>query len=183
MTRMTSRRAGLIVGVAALVVAAGWWFTRAAPERVAIDLLKTYPGARRQPAERLFSVVDATVGGTAKSAIVTPDQSRITWPHVTIPEDGWLRVSLGIKENGWTTPGGGVQFFVIVSDGKTPEGVLTRQLNPFSVPSDRGWRDELVDLTSYGGATVDIIFNTRAGPRADTNEDLALWGAPQIVIR
>src|SRR5262249_28074130 len=99
------------------------------------------------------------------------------------PENGWLRVSLGIKPEGWTIAGDGVSFSIMVSDGKSPETVLSRDMNPYAVPADRAWRDELIDLTDYAGETVDIIFNTRAGPRNDTNGDLALWGAPRIVVR
>jgi hypothetical protein len=60
---------------------------------------------------------------------------------------------------------------------------MNRELNPFAVSGDRGWHDELLDLSEFAGETVDVIFNTRTGPRNDTNGDLALWGSPRIVVR
>ena len=44
----------------------------------------------------------------------------------------------------------------------------------------------MVDLSAYGGEEVDLIFNTYASPPgkgSDQRNDLALWGAPEIVIR
>jgi hypothetical protein len=43
-----------------------------------------------------------------------------------------------------------------------------------------------VDLSSYAGEEVELVFNTRAsltGQPEDLRGDLALWGDPEIVIR
>ncbi len=44
----------------------------------------------------------------------------------------------------------------------------------------------MVDLSAYAGEEVDLIFNTYAQPpgqRGDIRNDLAVWGAPEIVVR
>ena len=44
----------------------------------------------------------------------------------------------------------------------------------------------MVDLSAYGGEQVDLIFNTYASPPqgpGNMDNDLPLWGAPEIVIR
>jgi hypothetical protein len=43
-----------------------------------------------------------------------------------------------------------------------------------------------VDLSTYGGEEVDLIFNIYGSPpggKGDTNNDHAVWGAPEIVVR
>lgn len=182
MSGMTRRHAWLIAGVVVFVAAAAWFFGGRRQDQVVFDLMKEFPNAKKQPADA-FSAIDATLSQTTKPSVFVAQPSRLTFQHVVIPENAWLKVSLGIKEEGWTIPGDGVTFFIIISDGKSPESLVTRELNPFGVSADRGWRDELLDLSEYAGETVDLIFNTRAGSRNDTNGDLALWGAPRIVVR
>jgi hypothetical protein len=102
---------------------------------------------------------------------------------VTVPDNGWLRVSLGILEQGWTMPGDGVLFSVGVSDGMAYDEMLSLTLNPFANASDRRWNDISLDLSPYAGETVDVIFNTRSGPQDDRNGDFAAWGEPRVVAQ
>jgi hypothetical protein len=59
-------------------------------------------------------------------------------------------------------------------------------VNPYGTPTDRKWTPVMVDLSSYAGEEVEIIFNTYASPprkETDLRNDLAVWGAPEIVVR
>ena len=64
-------------------------------------------------------------------------------------------------------------------------------MNPFGNASDKGWKEVVLDLSTYAGETVDLIFNTHSSappapgtpPTDDRNGDLALWGAPRIVVQ
>jgi hypothetical protein len=182
MAGMTRRHAWLIGGVVAFVAAGTWFFHSRSQDQPAFDLMTDFPNAKKQPPD-VFSVIDATIAHTTRPAVFVAVPSRLTFQHVVMPENAWLRVSLGVKEEGWTIPGDGVTFSIVISDGKSPTSVLSRELNPFTVSADRGWRDELIDLSEFAGETVDVIFNTRAGSRNDANGDLALWGSPRVVIR
>ena len=103
-----------------------------------------------------------------------------------MPNDGWLKVALGLKPEAWEKEGNGVYFFVGVSDGHAYEDLFTQTVNPFRNPSERRWIPVMVDLSAYAGQDMEIIFNTRAsgpGQGADPRHDLPLWGAPEIVTR
>jgi hypothetical protein len=90
---MKTNRAVLTAVVIVLVVAAGFWmFRRGSAERV--DLLAAYDQAEKKGGT--FSIAEATLAGETKRAIAAPPNGRITF-HVKVPDDGWLKVSLGVK--------------------------------------------------------------------------------------
>lgn len=176
---MKTNRAVLTALVLIVVVVAGWWlFHRGSSARV--DLLAEFPQAKKSGGD--FSIVDANLAGESKQAIAAPANGRLTF-HVKVPDDGWLRVSLGMKPESWDKDGNGVLFFAGVSDGRAFDKLFEQTLNPFANASERRWIPVAVDLSSYAGEDVDIILNTRAGKDAgatDTRNDLPLWGAPTI---
>jgi hypothetical protein len=188
MTRSTRLLVGGLVIVVALAV---WLFYRRGGDNVAIDLIAQFPSAKiKAPNPEVFEVIDATLGGERLRAIFAKQQSRAAW-SVTVPDDAWLKVKIGLKEEAWTTQGDGVYFFVGVSYSSKYEEVFSLVVNPFGNPSDRGWKEVVVDLSPYAGETIDLIFNTRASPppapgtppTLDLNGDLPLWGAPRIIIQ
>jgi hypothetical protein len=184
MTRRTKLLIGGL-GVVALVVA--YLALRPAGDRVAMDLVEQLPKAKdRRPAPDAFSVVDATLGGTREQAILTRQPSRIKF-NLTVPDEAWLKFSLGLLEESWTVQGDGVLFQIGVSSGPEYVELLSLVVNPFGNPSDRGWQPVVLDLSQFAGENVDLIFNTYASPppntEKDRNGDAALWGAPRIVIR
>ena len=178
---MKSSRAALTAVVVVVVVLAGWWlFHRRSAEHV--DLITQFDQATKNPSSGAFQVLDATLAGETKKAISTPPNSRITF-HVRVPDDGWLRVSLGMKPESWDKEGNGVYFFAGVSDGKSFEQLFTQTVNPFKNAAERRWIPVSVDLAAYAGEEIDVIFNTRSsgpGQPDDTRNDLPLWGAPVI---
>ena len=117
--------------------------------------------------------------------MVAPANGRITF-RARVPDDGWLKVWLGLKPEAWDKEGNGVLFFAGVSDTRAFEKLFEQTLNPFANPSERRWIPVTVDLSAYAGEEMEIILNTRAGKdagAADTRNDLPLWGAPEIVRR
>jgi hypothetical protein len=178
---MKSSRVALTAVVVVVVVLAGWWlFHRRTAERV--DLITQFDQATKNPSPEAFQLLDATLAGETKKAIAAPPNSRLTF-HVRVPDDGWLRVSLGMKPESWDKEGNGVYFFAGVSDGKSFEQLFTQTVNPFKNATERRWIPVSVDLAAYAGEEVDVIFNTRSsgpGQPDDTRNDLPLWGAPVI---
>jgi hypothetical protein len=179
---MKMNRAVLTAVVVVLVAGAGWWvFRRGSAER--IDLLTRFDTAEKQGAP--FSVVEATLAGDTKKAILAPPNGRLHF-KVRVPEDGWLKVSLGMMPESWTKEGNGVYFFGGVSDGRAFEKLFEQTLNPFANPSERRWIPVMVDLSAYAGEDMEIILNTRSsagGQPPDDRNDLPLWGAPEVVRR
>jgi hypothetical protein len=183
---MTTQYRWLIVlGVVILTMAvAACIYFRSRHETMVVDLLAGFPTARRQPGPEAMTLVEATIRGDTKRAILAQPLAgtRIIW-HETIPEHAWLKFSLGLQESGWKIPGDGVLFMVGISDQRIYDGLLTVSINPFAVASDRRWTEVSLDLSSYAGRTVDIIFNTRSRPKDDRSGDFALWGVPRIVVQ
>jgi hypothetical protein len=179
---MKMNRAVLTAVVIVVLAAAGWWvFRRGNAER--IDLMTQYDQAIKQGGA--FSVVDATLAGDTKKAILAPPNGRITF-KVRVPDDGWLKVSLGLKPEAWEKEGNGVYFFAGVSDTRAFERLFEQTLNPFANPSERRWIPVMIDLSAYAGEDMEVILNTRSGgpgQAADDRNDLPLWGAPEIVRR
>jgi hypothetical protein len=175
---MKSSRAVLTAVVILIVIGAGWWmFHKRGGER--IDLLTQFDQAKKDGAP--FAIEDATLAGETKKAISAPPNGRLTF-HVRVPEDGWLRLSLGTKPESWDKEGDGTFFLAGVSDGHSFEKLFEQTVNPFKNPSERRWIPVAVDLSAYAGEEVSVILNTRgnAGPNPDTRNDMPLWGAPVI---
>lgn len=184
---MKGNRAVFTAIVILLVVIAGWWLLRRSGGGGAVDLLTQFDAADKRPAGDAFSIVDATLNGDSKKAISTPGGSgtRIAW-KLRIPNDGWLKVDLGLKPEAWDKEGDGVKFLVLASDGKASEELFSQIVNPFGNQADRRWIPVMVDLSAYGSEEIYLIFNTYASPPnkgVDDRNDLPLWGAPEIVIR
>jgi hypothetical protein len=181
---MSRNRLLLIVAVVVLVGLGGWLYLRSSGENVAVDLIGQFPGAKKQPNAEAFALISAKINGESKRAIFTKDMAgtRLTW-HVTVPDRGWLKTGLGLTEEAWKMQGDGVLFSIGVSDGKTYDELLSLTVNPFSNASDRRWNEISLDLSQYAGETVDVIFNTRSGPKDDRNGDFAVWGDPRIIVR
>ena len=179
---MKMNRAVLTAAVILVLAAAGWYmFRRGSADRV--DLLAQFEQARKQGGA--FALVDATLAGDTKKAIAAPANGRITF-HVRVPEDGWLKVSMGLKPEAWTVEGNGVYFYAGVSDGRAFERLFEQTLNPFKNPSERRWIPVMIDLSAYAGEEMDVILNTVAsgpGGPPDDRGDMPLWGAPEIVRR
>jgi hypothetical protein len=171
---------GVLVGVVTLVA---WWSVATGGGKVAIDLVAELPNALRRPNPEAFLVQDVGLGGVTKQAIAVTQATRITWTE-QIPNSAWLEVSLGLREEAWSREGDGVLFRVGVSRAGVYEELVSLVVNPFANPADRQWYPIMLDLSPYAGETVEIIFNTNAGVTGDNAaNDLALWGAPRVVVR
>lgn len=183
---MKGNRAILVAVIIIAVLIVGWFLFGRGGAGGHVDLVAQFAEAQKRPGPELFSVVDATLAGVTKKAIaVQPTTgSRLIW-KVHVPDDGWLWVSVGMKPESWEQEGDGVKFLVGISDGRAFEELFAQSLNPYANQGDRKWVDVRVDLSTYAGEDVDVIFNTYASPTGepDTRNDLALWGSPEIVVR
>jgi hypothetical protein len=174
-------------GLLGLLILAGVLFFGRTRETAGADLIAIAPSEKRAvlPMDEAFVITDATVGGVNKRAIFTQPESRFKWSLV-IPQNGWLKVSLALREDVWTKPGDGVLFRVGIDDGHTYEDISKTVVNPYGNPGDRRWVDLALDLGSYAGETCNLVLSTNASPPGvpvNRDNDLALWGEPRIVIR
>ena len=181
----------LIAGLVIIAAFAAWLLLRSGNENVVKDLVAELPNAKdRRPSPDVFSAVSATLGDETLQAIHVAQPSRVKW-DVAVPDNAWFGVSLGLKPEAWTVKGDGVLFQIGVSDLVEYDELLSLTVNPFSNESDRKWLHLTVDLSPYAGKTVELILNTYSSPppapgssaAPDANGDLALWGAPRIIVR
>lgn len=182
---MKGNRAALAAVVLIVLVAFGWWLFKRGSRGESIDLLVRFAEAEKKPSSGTFEVIEAELNGEKKRAIFTTPSSRIIF-RVRVPDDGWLKVSVGMKPESWDKEGDGVLFHVGVSDGRAFDKLFSQHLNPFVNAGDRRWVPSYVDLSAYAGEDVEIVFNTNTslpGKGDDPRNDTALWGAPEIVIR
>ena len=176
----------IAVGVVAVLIL-GWWLFGRGGGSGAVELTGRFESAEKRPNPGTFAVENVTINGEAKRSIaVAPSVgTRLTF-KTRVPDDGWLRVSVALKPEAWTQEGDGVRFMALVSDGRASDELFIQDVNPFSNQTDRKWIPVMVDLSAYAGEEVDIIFNTFAsgpGKGQDVRNDLAVWGAPEIVVR
>jgi hypothetical protein len=184
---MKANRTTLTVVVIVVLILAGWFLFRRESAAHTIDLVAQFEGAKKQPNPGVFTLIDANLNGDTKRAIaVSPTAgTRLTW-NVTVPDDGWLWVWVALKPEAWDKPGDGVKFHGGVSDGRSYEQLFTQHVDPFNTPSDRKWTPIKIDLSAYAGEQVAVILNTNSsepGKGNNQDNDLALWGSPEIVVR
>jgi hypothetical protein len=182
---MKGNRAVLTAIVVVVLVVAGWWLFKRGNRGPSVDLISIFPTATKKAPSGVAELADADLNGEKRHAIYTVPPSRITW-KLHVPEDGWLKVDLGMKPESWDKEGNGVWFYVGVSDGHTYEELFNQHVDPYNNKSDRKWTPVFVDLSAYAGEEVELVFNTRTSAEKtpeDPRNDLALWGAPEIVIR
>lgn len=169
--------------VIAVVVLVGLWWSRAEPA-VAIDLVaELHSATQRRPSPEAFTVQEVTIAGTSTRAIAVAEPSRLAWEQ-TVPSGGWLRVSLGVREQAWQRAGSGVLFMVGVSHGGRYEELVNIVIDPFAHATDRQWLPVLLDLAPWAGQRVELVFNTRIAETGATGGvHLPVWGAPAMVTR
>jgi hypothetical protein len=184
---MKGNRGVLTAVVLAAVLLVGWWLFRRGASAEPVDLIARFDTAGKAPDATLFTVGDIALNGESKRSIaVAPTVgTRLTY-RIRVPDDAWFFVSLGLKPEAWEQEGDGVLFMVGISDGRAYDELFTQHVNPFGDPTNRRWIPVYVDISAYGGEEVDLILNTRVGPpgaAADERNVLAVWGAPEIVVR
>ena len=96
--------------------------------------------------------------------------------RIAVPEYGALRFGIALAPEVWSPEkGDGASFQLHVaectasgsgqlSSASPGQFVLVRYINPKSNPSDRRWRNFLVDLSPWAGRTVHLSLITENGP-------------------
>lgn len=182
---MQANRTAVAVVLALVLLVAGWWIFKRTSAGENIDLLQNFETAQKRPEAGTFELLDADLNGDTRRAIFTEPASRITW-RIQVPDDAWLRVAVGVKPEAWEVEGDGVLFRIGVSDGRQYDELMTQHVHAFENKGDRRWMPVMLDLSTYSGESVELIFNTNRslpGKGDDPRGDLALWAAPEVVVR
>jgi len=109
-----------------------------------------------------------------------PPSTRVTYKTVIDPERPIFTGIAAIKPEA-QDKSDGVGFLLEIRDGDHIEKVFSTFLNPKSVSADRDGRPFRIDLASFGGRQVELLFSTDPGPRGDNSWDWAGWAGLQFV--
>jgi hypothetical protein len=184
MTRLQS----LVLGLVVAALLGGWlWLQRGDP-LLHTDLLAAFDDADKESSmdlEVAFGTTIATIQGQTKPAIAMHPDSTLIYEQVRVPERATLRTWIALKPGAWERGGDGVVFRVGVRDGGTYTPLATRHVDPGGNPDDRTWIPLTIDLDSYAGRPIDLVFHTDGSPAGHPPNlawDWAIWGKPAIVL-
>ena len=105
--------------------------------------------------------------------------------RMIVPEMGALRFAIALSPEVWSPDkGDGVDFQLYIAPVDNPQGgqlLFNRYINPKINPSDRRWRNYLLDLSAWAGKEVDLSFIVDDGPAQNWDYDWAGWADVSIV--
>jgi len=144
----------------------------------------------RGEVEELFlpRVTELDIAGEYRSTFLQVPlnlESQVIFSNITIPPSSILRFGIGIESWTWQRRGGDgaiFQIYVVTSDDKAHR-IFEQYINPKQINEHRRWLDYTVDLSNYGGQTVQIIFVTTPGPLGDVFDDWAHWSRPLLLTK
>jgi arylsulfatase A-like enzyme len=158
----------------------------------------THAGATWTPQARVWNMNEGSFD--QREAIFAPTPARLTF-HLAVPPRAHLRAAPGLVAPFSAT----TAFDVVVVDAAGAEHPVSEtRVGPGDTRGAHGWHDVDVDLSPWGGQTVDLRLETStdrpgetthrhnaAGADAGAEEglgalsqaSLALWGDPLIVAR
>ncbi|NLE43117.1 MAG: O-antigen ligase family protein [Chloroflexi bacterium] len=104
--------------------------------------------------------------------------------EVEVPESGALKYAIAISPEVWGTEyGDGVEFRIYVDAGAQDRTlVFSRYVNPKQNPSDRRWRNYVLDLSDWAGQDVEVLLATTGGPAGDWGFDWSGWSDLQVGV-
>jgi hypothetical protein len=163
---------------------AGWGEPRIV-QPIAYSFLTELPGADHGGAdERQVREDTLTINYEPRAILFAHPPGWVTY-HVEVPEQAGLHFGLGMDPAVWSPDkGDGVEYTIYVRRPEEPNvlyQVFDRYIDPKNNPADRQWLDEVVDLSAYGGQTVDIIFAISPGPAGNADFDWGGWSTPVLV--
>jgi hypothetical protein len=156
--------------------------------QVAQELLRAEP-AHGEAVTQTWTLLDPIAGRDDTRTVLyehPPESGRVEVVYrVAVPEAGALRFAIALSPEVWSPErGDGASFQVhVAAPDAAQEGrfVLVRYINPKHNPSDRRWRNYLVDLSPWAGRTVNLSLITESGPAGDWAYDWAGWADLEVV--
>lgn len=154
---------------------------------ISFNFIEQYSKAKNEtlnPEEQTANVSTQTIKDETRDIIFQHSSSNLTYT-VTLPVQSSLSFGLGMSEEVWSQENGdGAIYSIYIRDPEEPlllYRVYQKSIDPIHNPADRRWFDERVDLSRFGGKTVEIIFESLPGPENNSNFDRGGWSQPVIV--
>jgi hypothetical protein len=125
-----------------------------------------------------------TIGDTIKQVLYQhPANSGVSRIFFTIPivKGEQLAFDVATAPESWSLPGDGVTFAIYAESEAGAQQLFSAYIDPKNNPAVRGWLPVAIDLSSYAGKTIRLIFETGTGPVGDYRNDWAGWGEPRLL--
>ena len=115
-------------------------------------------------------------GSAERPAILAPVSSTIRFRAVSILSGARLTFGVGIMNSDLKKKSDGVRFAVSIEEAGSATEIWSRPVEPRKRPEDRRWIDVELELESFAGRTVDLVFRTDAIDRHGAEP--AAWSLP-----
>ena len=121
-----------------------------------------------------FVVPKYPIAGEKRDAIITLATGEIAFEIDSVPEQASLTFGAAVSPD---SADGAEGVVMVEVDGKR-QAIHRKFLDPANREADRKWFDETVDLSSYAGKEITLIFATTM--RGNANSDWFIWSNPQL---
>ncbi len=164
----------------------GKWVFSVYKQCYKFDFIDNFTKAKiKKRGSETAAIEDFFVKGYNKKVIFSHPLSEIRY-DLKLPENPFIKFSIGIAENSWDKTDGVLGKIYIISDGKETE-IFSKYLNPQYNLEDRKWLDYEIDLSRFSNKKVSIVFKTFPGPIAQEEGDYTAdwwgWGEPMLIER
>jgi hypothetical protein len=106
--------------------------------------------------------------------------SRVVFTVPVVPGEH-LAFDISTAPESWHLPGDGVTFAIYAESEGVAQQLFSAYIDPKKNAVDRRWYPVNIDLSSYAGKTIRLIFETGTGPAGDYRYDWAGWGEPRLL--
>ena len=123
------------------------------------------------------------IEGDRRTVLYVNPPSEVRY-RLTPPPGAVLRCGIALNPATWGAgKGHGVAFEVRVAEQGVERTLFSRYVDPKRNAADRRWHEVGVDLATFAGREVTLIFATTGGPAGDFDFDAAGFSDPTIASR
>jgi len=110
-----------------------------------------------------------------------PDSQLVYF--INVPQNSYLDFSIALDSAVWEPgKGDGVEFIVSITKNAQQFRIFDQYIDPKNINADKNWFDFKLDLSTYSGEHVKLVFETKSGPNHNNRFDWAGWGEPLLKI-
>jgi radical SAM superfamily enzyme YgiQ (UPF0313 family) len=153
-------------------------------ERAALgdfDLCHRFPEAKVKTEHPAYvQLMPVRVNGVERMSVLAHPPARITY-RIPLRPASVLRFGIAFSPTVWNKPGRGTTFEIRLKSGIfRDKKIFEKYIDPKNIPEDRRWHDHELNLSEWGGKTVELILITKT--EAGQNEYcVAAWSKPHII--
>lgn len=138
-----------------------------------------FTGTEDTPNKRgAFVARNWKIGGEERDAVITLAGSSLSYILPGSRTGEILSFGTGMQ----FLVGDGAEGLLLVEVGSRRDTLFRRYLNPAGRPQDRKWFDAVVDLSTYRGREIKIIFEAHPGPANNFIADWFAWSRPKLSL-